>query len=195
MSYVSEIQKPAAFSPFVLRVAVAGVLAYCGYQTFTTAHPQRETDAAAIEASQEITSLDQSTESPDWVENAASPEVSPAITHNGSVVVAKRKLSASRVLGFAEMNLALMLAAGLLVRIMSLAGLGAVVTGGLGASGYFADQQYVGMLADVFNASPAAALLFGAVCLGLLFSGAGRFSFDRILNRRRHRQPIDAAMT
>lgn len=198
MSQSTEVIRRGGVSPLVLRLAVAGVLAYCGVKNIRTdqlaTRPDSDgrigslSDAASKTITVELPAADSTLVDGALVDGAIT-DVAESL---GSTEGTKVSLPPSRLLGGAEIGLAFMFATGLLVRLMAALGLGSIVAGAMGASGSLSGYWGVDMLADVYASSPAAALLLGAICLALLLSGGGRVGLDRMLLSRRRREPDDA---
>jgi len=199
MSQSTEIIRRGGVSPLVLRLAVAGVLAYCGARNFQS-DDQRVTrpdgegqiaslpDTAAKTITVELPAADR-TLTDDAIADGVIGDVAESL---GSTEGTKVSFPPNKLLGIAEMFLGFGFATGLLVRLMSALGLGSIVAGAMGASGSLSGYWGVDILADVYASSPAAALLLGAICLALMLSGGGRVGLDRLLLSRRRREPEDA---
>lgn len=204
MSQSTEIIRRGGVSPLVLRLAVAGVLAYCGARNFRgddqlVTRPDGEgriaalPDTAAKTITVELPAADSviadRAVTDDAIPDGAITDVAESL---GSIEGTKVSFPPNKLLGIAEMFLGFGFATGLLVRLLSALGLGSIVAGAMGASGSLSGYWGVDILADVYASSPAAALLLGAICLALMLSGGGRVGLDHMLLSRRRREPEDA---
>lgn len=201
MSQNTEIIRRGGVSPLVLRLAVAGVLAYCGARNFRT------DDQLVSRPLDNRPSVDQPVgdEQAIAVPETAHQPITVKLPTEGPLADVAEKVAPTagtevsfppnKLLGIAQMNLAFMFAVGLLVRLWAAAGLGSVIAGGLGAAGSLSGYWGADILSDVYASSPAAALLLGAICLALMLSGGGRVGLDRILLSKRRRESDVASTT
>jgi uncharacterized membrane protein YphA (DoxX/SURF4 family) len=167
---------------FVLRMAVAGVLAWAGWRQFQPDHRSGLTDLPMTDAA---------------VVPAVTPQTDPTLppTSPEQVVPAPRaavgqdgvkvNLGWDAVVGAGEIGVGAVLLLGLLVRVVSLLGTAAVAGGALAAHSLVDLPGWADPLMQAYQANPAAALLLGAIFLALLVGGSGPVAADRVLERRR----------
>lgn len=178
---------------FVLRLAVAGILAWSGWNQLRpqTAPPLADatpTDVAVVPAMTPATDPALPADPTAAGAPVPSPEIAaPPLTPRSTVSLDGVKLDLDRdaVAGLGEMGVAAVLFFGVLVRLVSLLGAGAVAAGALAAHGTIDLPNVLDRLTQAYQANPAAALLLGAIFLALLVGGSGPVAVDRTMARRR----------
>jgi uncharacterized membrane protein YphA (DoxX/SURF4 family) len=190
-------RKPTA-SLTVLRLAVAGILAWAGYNHFTAgaAPPRAEspiTDAAGTpaiaptgQASLPINEAATGTVNvpvPASEQPAAVDAARTAVSPDG----VKLNMGWDDVVGAGELGMAAVLLSGLFVRLFTFLGAGAIAAVASAAHGLTDLPDWTDPLLQAYQANPAAALLLGAIFLALLVGGSGPVAIDRVFESRRRR--------
>jgi uncharacterized membrane protein YphA (DoxX/SURF4 family) len=180
-------------SPLLLRLAVAGILAYSGIQKLGgPAAPAEPAQQAAPAPTEAVNPTTPAANPEDVYDNIVgktdgdtalptSPDAQPiVINENGLKVDANM----NTVLGVGELGFALALFVGLLIRFVSLAGLAAVGYATWAAAPTSTGWDALNFLVRIYDSNPLAMLLLGAICLTLLVTGSGPLGLDRVLFRR-----------
>ncbi|NOX59875.1 MAG: hypothetical protein GXP29_13600 [Planctomycetes bacterium] len=197
------LQNRSSLTPLILRVAVAGALAFSGF-----AQLQRGPDELVVDAPVELQSDANSagvvTPAIDPLavgdDSQAASSLGATLADRAKTVLSTTHADASGVevkmgwqqfTGLAEMSFAAVLLLGIFVRMTSLLGVSAASLGTLAGTGVIDGSGMFAPLASVFEANPLAMMLLGAICLTLLFSGSGPLALDRIMfGRRKVAEPL-----
>ncbi len=177
MTTTPGVRKSAGVSPLILRVAVAGILAYSGWQKLTGPQPAITPETPTLTPAEVPQAADAAADlNPTVNMDATAPpkEQHPVMELDDQGV----KLDADwpTALGIGELGVAAVLLIGLLTRLVGAAGVAAT---GVAAG------AHVEFLNRIYDANPLAVLLLGAICLSLLVSGSGPMGLDRAIFRRR----------
>lgn len=191
------IRNRSNMTPLILRLAVAGALAFAGVaQLRSVPEHLPVSQSATLPADPEgIELVPTSTESLTEAGDVGLKEkIGSALTDKASQVLSTAHADQSGVevkmdwqefTGLAEISFAAVLLLGVFVRLTSLVGVGASAMGTMAGTGMVGSEGTLAPLASMFNANPLALMLIGAVCLTLLCSGGGPLSLDRLLFGRR----------
>ncbi len=191
------IRNRSNVTPLILRIAVAGALAFAGAaQLQSGPQPLPVDQGTALSADPEgIETLPSSTESLSEASNVGlKDKIESAIADKTNTVLSTAHADSSGVevkmgwqefTGLAELSFAAVLLIGAFIRLTSLVGVGASAMGTLAGTGVLNSDGALAPLAGMYDANPLAFMLLGAVCLTLLCSGSGPLSLDRLMFGRR----------
>lgn len=168
----------------VLRLAVAGILGWAGYNRLTAeatppagetpiVAPAETTLHEAIVQSMDAASPTESTTPSDTTPpiDTTTPAKAPSAVVNAEGV--KMNLGWNTVAGGLEIGVAAALLLGLFTRLVSLLGFGAMAGSAAGANGVVTLPAFCEPLVQAYQSNPPAVMLLGAIFLALLVGGAG----------------------
>jgi uncharacterized membrane protein YphA (DoxX/SURF4 family) len=186
-----NLEKPRAGSAglLVLRLAVAGILAWAGMSRFGgDAPPVADALPGAAPAELEVDPTLATAADPIADDNAVNPEP-PASLPAAEVTPqgVKVDLGWNHVAAGAELGLAGVLLLGFFTRLVTFLGFGGIAVSALSANGLVDLPEFLMPLERAFQANPAATLLLGAVFLALFIGGCGPVAMDNVWRRRRMR--------
>ncbi len=191
------IRNRSNVTPLILRIAVAGALAFAGASQLRSGQAPLPVDqSASLPADPEgIEALPGSTDSLTEAGDVGLKEkIGSAISDKASSVLSTAHADSSGVevkmdwrefTGLAELSFAAVLLIGAFIRLTSLVGVGATALGTLAGTGVLNGDGTFAPLAGMFDANPLAFMLLGAICLTLLCSGSGPLSLDRLMFGRK----------
>ena len=181
-----------SLAPLLLRLGVAGILAYSGMQKLGgPAEPVEPATPAPTEAVAPANDPQDLANPQDVYDNVVGQAKGAVVAEpNGAdpVILDDEGLKVDAnwftVLGIGEIAFAVALFVGLLTRFVALGGVTAVAYGAWASMPHADDVQALNFVQRIYESNSLAMLLLGAICLTLLVTGSGPLGLDRVLFRR-----------